>query len=1049
MNKLRKSTESTTPPDTALRQQAEEIAQEKAALMPENLEALSPEDARLLLHELRVHQIELEMQNEELRRTQSELEASRIRYFDLYDLAPVGYFTISELGLILEGNLTAAGLLGVSRSALVKRRLTAFVLPEDQDIYYQYRKQLFETGAPQVCEFRMLRANAAPFWVRMRATETQDADGAPVCRAVVSDITEIKRAEEALQESERRLSSIYDTVGDVIFHLAVEADGSYRFVSVNQAFRNVTGLSEEMVVGKLINEVIPEPSLSMVLGKYRRAIEENSIIRWEETSDYPTGRLVGDICIAPIVDDDGRCTHLVGSVHDITERKRAENVIQARSRLLEFADSHSMDELLTATLDELEALTGSTIGFYHFVESDQKTLCLQNWSTNTRKNMCTAAGKGSHYDVAEAGVWADCVGERRPIVHNDYVSLPHRKGMPEGHAPVVRELVVPVLRGNPIKAIIGVGNKSTNYNESDIEIVSQLGDLSWDITERKRAEEALIASEIRYRRLFESAKDGILILDAETGMVVDVNPFLIEMLGYSHEQFLGKTVWELSFLRDIVASKDNFERLQQEKYLRYDSLPFETFDGRRIEVEFVSNLYDVGDTKVIQCNIRDVTHRKRAVQALQESEQKLKATVYGSPIPQFVIDRDHRVVYWNKALEELTGRKTEEMVGSDNYWSAFYKERRPCMCDLLVDGNAGSIPDWYGAQYRRSRLVADAFEVTDFFPDLRDGGKWLFFTAATIKDSEGNVIGAMETLEDVTGRIKAEMEIHQLNSELEQRIVERTAQLQATNKELEAFSYSVSHDLRAPLRALDGFSRIVIEDYTSLLPEEAISHLNRIRAGALQMGRLIDDLLKFSRLGRQPLTKHSVMPGDLVQEVWEDLATERQGRKVKLSADEMPECQADPALLRQVYSNLLSNALKFTRRRETAIIEVGYTRAVESADTADIETIERTVYFVKDNGVGFDMQFADKLFGVFQRLHRPEEYEGTGVGLAIVHRVITRHGGRVWAHGELDKGATFYFALPPTQSAGSITMETPEDILLEQVVRGPSVANSGVAGEDT
>ena len=183
----------------ALRQRAQEIALGKAPLLPENLTALSPEDARLLLHELRVHQIELEMQNEELRRTQSELEASRIRYFDLYDLAPVGYFTISEQGLILEGNLTAAGLLGVARGALVKQRLTTFILREDQDIYYLHRKHLFETGAPQVCEFRMLRANAAPFWARVAATAVPDADGALVCRAVMSDITDRKRAEEEIR----------------------------------------------------------------------------------------------------------------------------------------------------------------------------------------------------------------------------------------------------------------------------------------------------------------------------------------------------------------------------------------------------------------------------------------------------------------------------------------------------------------------------------------------------------------------------------------------------------------------------------------------------------------------------------------------------------------------------------------------------------------------------------------------------------------------------------------------------------------------------------
>ena len=396
-----------------------------------------------------------------------------------------------------------------------------------------------------------------------------------------------------------------------------------------------------------------------------------------------------------------------------------------------------------------------------------------------------------------------------------------------------------------------------------------------------------------------------------------------------------------------MASKDNFEKLRQEKYLRYDSLPFETFDERRIEVEFVSNVYEVGDTKVIQCNIRDVTHRKRAVQALQESEQKLKATVYGSPIPQFVIDRDHRIVYWNKALEELTGRKTEEMVGTDNYWSAFYKEKRPCMCDLLVDGSAGSIPEWYGAQYCKSRLVADAIEVTDFFPDLGDSGKWLFFTAVALRDSEGNVIGAMETLEDVTGRIDAEMEIHQLNEELEQRVIDRTSQLQAANKELEAFSYSVSHDLRAPLRALDGFSRILIEDYAAQLPDVAVEHLNRVRNGATHMGRLIDDLLRFSRLSRQPLEKRPVDLSSLVKETWSALEAERKGRQVELVMGSLPGCQGDPALLTQVFFNLLGNALKYSRHTPDARIEIGFLpqviKAGEPLITAILKRVIRVV----------------------------------------------------------------------------------------------------------
>jgi len=237
-------------------------------------------------------------------------------------------------------------------------------------------------------------------------------------------------------------------------------------------------------------------------------------------------------------------------------------------------------------------------------------------------------------------------------------------------------------------------------------------------------------------------------------------------------------------------------------------------------------------------------------------------------------------------------------------------------------------------------------------------------------------------------------------AELEQRVAQRTTELVTANKELEAFSYSVSHDLRAPLRAMDGFSRILLEDYAAAVSEEVQEYLRLIREGAQQMGSLIDHLLDFSRLGRQPLRKQPVVVANLVYVVLGDLQTAREGRSIDILVGYLPDCQADPTLLRQVFANLLGNAVKFTKTRQHAVIEVGCR-----------EHAGETVYFVKDNGVGFDMQYANKLFGVFQRLHRVEEFEGTGVGLATVQRIIHRHGGRIWAEAEVDKGAAFYFTV--------------------------------------
>jgi hypothetical protein len=247
---------------------------------------------------------------------------------------------------------------------------------------------------------------------------------------------------------------------------------------------------------------------------------------------------------------------------------------------------------------------------------------------------------------------------------------------------------------------------------------------------------------------------------------------------------------------------------------------------------------------------------------------------------------------------------------------------------------------------------------------------------------------------------QAEAAVQRLNEELELRVTERTAQLEMANKELEAFSYSVSHDLRAPLRAVNGFAKIVLERFADKIPADAQGYLDRIRNGGKQMGVLIDDLLAFSRLSRQTMKADTVNMKGLVENVLGELSSQHAGRPVEIKVGVLPEAAGDASLVKQVWVNLISNAIKYSRGRTPAVIEIG----------CETEAVEN-IYFVRDNGTGFDMRYVDKLFGVFQRLHRAEEFEGTGVGLAIVQRIVQRHGGRVWAEGVEGKGATFRFTL--------------------------------------
>ena len=386
------------------------------------------------------------------------------------------------------------------------------------------------------------------------------------------------------------------------------------------------------------------------------------------------------------------------------------------------------------------------------------------------------------------------------------------------------------------------------------------------------------------------------------------------------------------------------------------------------------------------------SEQKQAEKALRENEAQLRTIVENLDEGLIVSDLDGKLLHWNRAALELHG-----------YSESDHDRRR--FVELIdtfelsaLDGTPLPVEEWPLARILRDEKPHD-LELRV----RRLGSNWerIFNYGGTmVRDQNNQPLLAIVMINDITQRKQAEEEIRQLNVDLEERVVKRTAELEAANKELEAFSYSVSHDLRSPLRTVDGFSQAVLEDYGTQLPEEGRRYLQTIREGAQRMGVLIDDLLTFSRLSRLPLHKQTVDTAKLVRDSLAELDSERQGRKIEMLVGELWPCHGDPALLKQVWVNLLSNALKYTRKRETAIIQVG----CQSENGEDI-------YFVRDNGTGFDMKYAHKLFGVFQRLHRTDEFEGTGVGLAIIGRIIHRHGGRVWTEAAVDRGATFHFTL--------------------------------------
>ncbi len=406
-----------------------------------------------------------------------------------------------------------------------------------------------------------------------------------------------------------------------------------------------------------------------------------------------------------------------------------------------------------------------------------------------------------------------------------------------------------------------------------------------------------------------------------------------------------------------------------------------TADERRLLEELAG---DLGFGLTV---LRARVGRKQAELALSLREREYRTLVQN--IPDLIVryDTDLRRTYVNPAWESASGLSVGDVVDVP-------------MADMPKGTNP--VDDEYVAKLRRV-LETGTHQAIEFnWVNARGVTLYLQYLLVPEFDRNGRVASVLAVGHDITKRRQAEEEIHRLNQELEQRVVERTAQLEVANKELEAFAYSVSHDLRAPLRHIDGFVSLLKKKSAAGADEQSRHYMDTISAAARRMGTLIDDLLSFSRMGRAEMTRTEIELGELVQEVIKEFEPETKGRAVDWRVEALPVINGDRAMLRMVLMNLISNALKFTQPRERAQIEVGCLP----------EQATETVVFVRDNGVGFDMQYAGKLFGVFQRLHGVEEFEGTGIGLANVRRVISRHGGRTWAEGKVDGGATFYFTLP-------------------------------------
>jgi PAS domain S-box-containing protein len=508
-----------------------------------------------------------------------------------------------------------------------------------------------------------------------------------------------------------------------------------------------------------------------------------------------------------------------------------------------------------------------------------------------------------------------------------------------------------------------------------------------DALEKRDVE--LRASEERYRSLIRKVQAAIVLHD-DQGCVLNCNPLALELLGLSEDQLLGKSLInpEWHFLRE------DYSVLPVEEYPA--SLVLSTRQPLRGQVVGINRpgqdevawmlvnaepeYDDAGKIALVIISFVDITERKQA----EEKLSHLAAIVESSDDAIIGKALDERILSWNKGAERIYGYTAGEIVG------------RPI--SILVPSGFEEELVAIMERVRRDEGF-EHFETTR----VRKDGQIIHvaLTISPIKDARGQIVGASTIARDITRRKRAEEEIRKLNQELEKRVADRTAQLELANKELESFAYSVSHDLRTPLRSIDGFSKALLEDYADKLDDEGKENLAIIRASSQRMAQLIDDILQLSRLSRTPLRLLPVDLSALAAAVADDLKKAEPHRPVEFVIERGCVAFADGNLMRAVLENLIGNSWKFTAKRPVAKIQFGM----------EIQN-GLPVYFVRDNGVGFDMQYVSKLFGPFQRLHTMAEFTGTGIGLASVQRVIHRHGGEVWIEGRVNEGATAYFTIP-------------------------------------
>ncbi|MEW6521891.1 MAG: PAS domain S-box protein, partial [Thermodesulfobacteriota bacterium] len=795
---------------------------------------------------------------------------------------------------------------------------------------------------------------------------------------------ELYLSEAALRASMERHGVTLKSIGDAV----IVTDAQGRVDLLNPAAEALTGWNQEEACGKLLTEVfriveegtrreVESPAIRVLREGLVAGLANHTLLIAKNGVERP----ITDSG-APIHNEKGEITGVVLVFRDQSSQRKAQRLTQVRLDLLDYAAGHTLDELLTKALDEISACVDSPIGFCHFIGSDQKTLFLQQWSTRTLKEFCRAEGKGLHYSIDQAGVWVDSMREKKPVIHNDYESLPHKKGLPENHVLVVRELVVPVMRGDRVEALLGVGNKPVDYTEKDAETVAYLADVTWEIVMRKRTEQSLVDSERKWRSILVNTPQIGVSLNPQA-RIVFANEHLLHLTGWKEEEILDRDWFEL-FIPEAI--RGEVRKVFIEVMNAKDTLGFSTYENeivtrtgelRHIVWSNVLTRDAQGQILDVTCLGIDITERKLA----EVERARLLSAIEQSGEAMVITNPDGVITYVNPMFESMTGYSRTEALGqtprilkSGKQDEAFYRE----LWATISGGHT-----WRGHIVNRRKNGSLYTEVDTISP---------------VYDAAGRLINYVAVKRDITAHLQLEAQLHQAQK------MESVGQLAG----------GVAHDFNNMLGVIVGYTELTL---TRVAPDDPLhANLEEILKAARRSTEITRQLLAFARkqtIAPEVLDLNATLEGML------KMLRRLIGEDINLAwqpSTGLWPVMMDPSQVDQILANLCVNARDAIAGTGTITIETAnavFDKAYCN-DHPGFVPGEFILLTVSDDGCGMEKEIQDKIFEPF--FTTKQAGRGTGLGLATVYGIVKQNNGFINVYSEPGLGTTFKIYLPRHKS---------------------------------